>query len=272
MNDPYVGDIIDVYGTPIQLSSIKNYRLRQIEYVLRPMYAERTVSKWGKAFLNADKHKIEFIKMDYYAAIVGEQHYRNAINEYTPTNFLESVGKTAIEAVQGVADKVFGGNQSKAITYNLLNAAGRSFTRNFEDIPAVLVRADGKTSEVYRKDELYPLLGEPIAPMIEMVPALEIYLNAGGAPYIFFGKGIQLVNIEQEYEKLRIAFEHERRVRLEREKNQPNFLVDLFNRILPQPQQAKVNEDMIVKLEMPEGQREASQEESGFAGDKNINP
>ena len=252
MNDPYAGDIIDIYGTPIQLSTIKEYRLRQIEYILRPLYTEREVSKWGRSFLGANKHRIEFVKMDYYAAVIGETKYRNAVDEYKPSNFLESVGKTAVEAVQGIADAVIGGSQSKRIKYRLLNAAGRVFVRNFDDIPAVLVRADGKTSDVFRNDELYSLLGEPIAPTIEMVPALEIITTT--EPYIFFGNGIQLINIEKEYEKLRIAFEMERQARLEREKNQPNFLTDLFNRILPQPQQVRNIEAPTVKLVEPDNQ------------------
>ena len=268
MNDPYASDIIEIYGTPIQLSTVKEYRLRQIEYVLRPLYAEREGSKWGRPFHGANKHRIEFVKMDYYAAIIGETKYRNATEEYKPINFLESIGKTAVEAVQGIADAVIGGNQSRRIKYRLLNSAGRVFTRVFDDIPAVLARVDGKTSDIHRNDELYHLLGEPIAPTIEMVPALEIITTT--EPYIFFGKGIQLSNIENEYKKLRIAFEVERQARLEREKSQPNFLSDLFNRILPQPQQARSTTTTVVKIEAPECQTDANYNENESYKKENI--
>ncbi len=241
MNNPYADDIIDIYGTPIQLSTIKEYRLRQIEFILRPLYAERESSKRNGIFAGLRNRRIEFVKMDYYAGVIGETKYRNAIDEHQPKNFGEALGKVAVEAVQGIADAVIGGGQQKRIRYRLLNAAGRSFVRNYDDIPAVLARADGKRSDVFRKDELYPLLGEPIAPTIEMVPALEIITSAGN--YIFFGNGIQLVDVEKEYLRLRIAFENERQARIDRAKKQPTFFADILNRILPQAQpQAKTDE------------------------------
>lgn len=248
MNDPYAGDIIDIYGTPIQLSTIKEYRLRQIEFILRPLYAERSIKARG-IFAKSGKVVIEFVKMDYYAAVIGETKYKNAIEEHQPKSFVEALGKVTVEAVQGIAEAVVGGGQHKRIRYRLLNAAGRCFVRSYDDIPAVLARADGKRSDVFRKDELYPLLGEPIAPVIEMVPALEVITTSG--PYIFFGNGIQLVNVENEYLRLRVAFESERQARIDRDKTQPNFLANLFGRILPQAQpQAKP--DGIVTVKTPE--------------------
>lgn len=162
MNNPYADDIIDIYGTPIQLSTIKEYRLRQIEFILRSLYAERPVKARG-LFGKLVKSVYEFEKMDYYAAVIGETKYKNAIEEHQPKSFVEALGKVTVEAVQGITDALVGGAQHRRIRYRLLNAAGRCFIRSYDDIPAGLARADGKRSDVFRKDELYPLLGEPIA-------------------------------------------------------------------------------------------------------------
>lgn len=84
-----------------------------------------------------------------------------------------------------------------------------------------------------------------------MVPALEIITTTG--PYIFFGNGIQLVNVENEYLKLRVAFENERQARIDRDKTQPNFLAGLLNRILPQAQsQAKPIDAIAITAKTPE--------------------
>ena len=84
-----------------------------------------------------------------------------------------------------------------------MNASGRVSERTLVEIPAVLIREDGKRSEVFANDELYPVLGEPIAPTIVMVPALFIQSKDG--KYIFFGNGIQIEDINQDYERLKMA-------------------------------------------------------------------
>ena len=118
------------------------------------------------------------------------------------------------------------------------------FYRSYEDIPAVLVRYDGKRSEVFRNDELYPKLGEPIAPTIEKIPALEIVTTTG--PYLFFGNGIHLKNIEGDYQRLKMAFESEKQKKLEAQKN-GGLLGALFGR--PRPQQSLPEQQATAKIE-----------------------
>lgn len=64
-----------------------------------------------------------------------------------------------------------------------------------------MVRNDGKVSDVYTNDELYPLLGEPIAPSILIVPALTI--STSKQIYVFYGNRIQLDNVDNAYIHLR---------------------------------------------------------------------
>ena len=144
--------------------------------------------------------------------------------------------KTVIEGVGGVIHAIFGGEQKRKIVYHLMSPAERSFYRSYEDIPAVLVRYDGKRSEVFRNDELYPQLGEPIAPTIEKIPAMEIITNDGA--YLFFGNGIQLQNIEDDYERLKKAFEIEKQKKLNQPQN-GNIINTLFGWLRPQAIQEK---------------------------------
>lgn len=231
MNNPMADDLFEIYGNQIELSSIKNYRLRQIEYLLRPVYVERQIVKGGLLGKFGVKTKIEFAQMEYYAAVIDETKYKNAVEEQVPFNMAEAVVKVVVEGIGGVVNAVFGGEQRKKIVYHLMNSAERSFYRSYEDIPAVLVRYDGKRSEVFRNDELYRELGEPIAPTIEKIPALEITTTTGS--YIFFGKGIQLKNIESEYDRLKMAFEIQKQKKLEQGKN-GNIFNSLFGWINPQ--------------------------------------
>ena len=206
MPDMFSNDLIEICGTPIQLSTIRDCRLGQIEYIKRPLYYERRASKWSMLFGAGIRHRVEFQAMEYYGAIIGEQRYRNAIESSESRGPLASLARTAA----GIAAAFSGREQSHRIRYRIMNAAGRVFERSLDEIPALLWRKDGRTAEVYRNDELYPLLGEPIAPCVELVPALTIATTEG--KYIFFGNGIHVPNPENEYARLKQAIRAVKRV------------------------------------------------------------
>lgn len=90
---------------------------------------------------------------------------------------------------QGVLNSYF-----RSKKYWCQNQTGRIFQTYIEDIPALLVRNDGKFSDVHKNDELYPQLGEPIAPAINTMHALVIKADED---YIFYGNGIQVDNIQE---------------------------------------------------------------------------
>lgn len=236
MNNPMAYDLFEIYGNQIELSSIKNYRLKQVEFLLRPVYAERQVVRKGMFAKTYVDTVIEFAHMEYYAAVIDETKYKNAIEEQVPINLAEAVVKTVFEGIGGVINAIFGGDQKKKIVYHLMSASERTFYRSYDDIPAVLVRYDGKRSEVFRNDELYPKLGEPIAPTIEKIPAMEIITNDGA--YLFFGKGIHLQNIEDDYERLKKAFDIQRQNKLEQQQN-GSILDSLFGWLRPPAIQGK---------------------------------
>ena len=60
-------------------------------------------------------------------------------------------------------------------------------------------------SDVYKNDELYPLLGEPIAPVVRTIPALRISTKKD--EYLFYGNRIQLDDITAAYSYLRQRME-----------------------------------------------------------------
>ena len=189
----------EIYGTPIPVSSIKDFRIVQKEYIYRPVYTAAE-----KNIMNAlTGKKYVFFKMQPYAAIVDEKGHKSSVSEYEAKNFKESVGKDLIEgAVSAVADK-FNIKTLKYKKYVCVNQARRTFTTYLEDIPALIMTAEGKFSDVHKNDELYPLLGEPIAPAINIVHALLI--NTKENNYIFYGNGIQLDDIGIEYERLKLT-------------------------------------------------------------------
>lgn len=189
-------EYFEIYGNLIKFSEIKEYKIVQREFIYRPNYIEAE-----KTLLNSIAgKKYQFAGMQPYAAIIGESGHKSSIEEYKTKNFKESVGKELIQgAITTIGDK-FNIKAFRAKKYVCVNQSGRRFTTYLEDIPALVMRQDGKATDVYQNDKLYPLLGESIAPAINLVHALLIRARD---EYIFYGNGIQIDDVSTEYERLK---------------------------------------------------------------------
>ncbi len=188
----------DIYGTHIPYCDIKDYKIVQREYIYRPSYREKS-SPFGKIF---SKGEYEFDRMLPYAAILTKEDsdYKLAVKNVNVTTVKSAILKDiAVGALSAFRDKM---NRKR---FHCKNVAGRCFTTFLDDIPTVIIRNDGKISDVYKNDSLYPLLGEPIAPTIMIVPAMSI--ETKNEQYLFFGNRIQLNDVESEYIRLRNEME-----------------------------------------------------------------
>lgn len=191
-------EYFEICGTPIKYSEIKSFRIVQKEYIYRPTYMEAE-----KTFLNR-KPKFNFYGMQPYAAIVGENEKHSSLNQYKAKDFKESLGKDLIEGVITTIGDKFHMKAINSKKYVCINQAGRKFTTYMEDVPALLMRLDGKASDIHKNDELFPLLGEAIAPAINIVHALQIIAKE---EYLFYGNDIQIHDIGTEYERLKAELE-----------------------------------------------------------------
>lgn len=193
-----MSDYFDICGTPIRISEIKSFRIIQREYIYRPTYMEAEKTFWLR------NKRYNFFGMQPYAAIIDENEKQSALKNYKAKNIKESLGKDLIEGVVTTIGDKFHIKAINSRKYVCINQAGRRFTTYLEDVPALIMRQDGKASDVYKNDELYSLLGEPIAPAINIVPALQIVAKE---KFVFFGNGIQIHDIEAEYNRLKFEVE-----------------------------------------------------------------
>ena len=189
-------DYFDIYGTHIPISSIKDFRIINVEFIFRPVFRE--IKKNMMSALTGKK--FEFVAMQPYAAIIGQQGHKSELGEYKAKDFKEALGKDLSGAViYTLADKL----KLKAFKhekYQCLNLAGRAFSTYLDDVPTMLTWSDGRIAEVFKEDSLYKTLGENTTPGIQYVPALLIKANE---IFCFYGNGIQLDNVEFEYERLK---------------------------------------------------------------------
>ena len=183
---------IDICGTRIPYKEIKDFRVVYREYIYRPSYREQksTVRKMLGS-------KYVFAEMMPFASVLvaDDKDYKLATKE----SYAKSVKDSIVKDVASIALSRISSRAGRK-KYHCKNIAGRCFTVYLDDIPALLIRNDGKLSDVYKNDSLYPLLGEPIAPAVMTVQALQI--KTKNEDYLFYGNGIQLLDVQAAFSEL----------------------------------------------------------------------
>ncbi|MBQ2997137.1 MAG: hypothetical protein IJE22_07920 [Oscillibacter sp.] len=191
----------EIFGTRIPVSSISDFRMIEVEFIARPVYRE--VKKTVISAFSGEK--FEFVSMEPYAAIIGQQGHKSELGEYKAKDFKEALGKDiAGAAVYTIADKL----KLKAFKhekYQCLNLAGRAFSTYLDDVPVKLIWNDGRIAEVYKEDPLHELLGESTTPGIQYVPTLVIKAKE---TFCFYGNGVQIDDIAAAYNLLRQEVEN----------------------------------------------------------------
>ena len=193
-------DEFDICGTHIPYAEIIDYQIVQREYIYRPAYRERI--NRGINFKKNTTFPYEFAQMIPYASVLVEtdREYKLATKDVKT----HSVGEAIVKDIaHGLLSRA--GSKLNRKRYHCKNIAGRCFTTYLDDIPAALIREDGKISDVYQDDDLHYLLGEPIAPGVLTVPALRIQTKK--EEYLFFGNQIQLAEVNSAYGYLREKME-----------------------------------------------------------------
>lgn len=183
-----------IMGARIPIASIKDFQIVQREYIYRPTYIEAGSGIFGKRF--------RFYKMQPYAAIIGDTEKHSAVSQYDARTLKNSLVKDVFEDIRTTVGDKFNIKAIRSTKYQCINQTGRTFMTYLEDVPALIMSADGKASDVHKNDELYSKLGEPIAPAINIVHALTIKANQ---KYIFYGNGIQIEDIASEFGRLKEA-------------------------------------------------------------------
>lgn len=218
-----MAEFFEIAGTHIRYADIKDFRIVQREYIYRPTYSE-SEQVTLKSILGK---KYKFSGMQPYAAILDESSHKSSLSEYQTKNMKESVAQDLIEgAMTTIGDKL-NIKALRAKKFHCVNQAGRRFTTYLEDIPTVLIRKDGKVSDVQKNDDLYPLLGEPIAPTIEIVDALLI--KTSKETFLFHGSGIQVYDAQQAYQQLTMELDEYSALKKEQRRIKiPKFSVPKF--------------------------------------------
>lgn len=211
-------DFFEIAGTLIRYSEIEDFRIIDAEYIYRPSYTIEEVP--GLLGVIGTKTRYVFNEMQPYAAIIDEKGSYTKTGKVKAGNFKEAFKVDIFEDVRTTIGDKFNIKSIRSKKYTCMTKNRRIFTTYLEDVPALLQRSPGQYSDVKKNDELYPLLGEPIAPAIGEVPALQI--RTIKEEFIFYGYNIHLNNVEEEFHRLKYEMnQYSNRIQLIENKGAP---------------------------------------------------
>lgn len=239
-------DYFDIFGTPIKYSSIKEFRIVQKEYIYRPAYVETVVTE-QKFMKKSTYTKYVFEKMMPYAAILDENDRRGVFGSIKTNSFGESIGKEILGDIRETVGDKFNIKAIKGKKYKCTNQTGRVFSVYLDEIPALVMSAEGKFTDVTTDDPMYLMIGESIMPAINIIPALVIKADQ---VYTFYGNGIQFDDIQKEYQRLQFELSQYNEDKKEQKK--------IFSKGKKESIEATVNKEinMLPKLSLPSFKKE----------------
>ncbi|MGN1399065.1 MAG: hypothetical protein ACI4WG_03595 [Erysipelotrichaceae bacterium] len=193
-----MAEYVDIGKRIIRTGSIKTFSVVPVEYIFRPTYYEE--DEYGLFGTNKGK-KYRFIKMEPYAAIIGENNSK--VSEYKSENFIEVVAQDLIDGVTTTIGDLVRIKAARSKKYRCVRPSGAMYNMYLEDIPALIIKSDGREMEIRRGDELFGNLGDTFRTVVKNIPALYVEADKN---YIFYGEGIQISDVDEEFQKLKFEF------------------------------------------------------------------
>ena len=193
-----MAQLVDIHGIPMDLEKVEAFRIIPREAIYYPAYQE-TQGTMGSIFArigSQNKKKFQFTGLVPYGILLDTKE-KPHIGDYKVESFAEAAGQSILSGLGNfigdagclIADALqidTSGNKK----FRILTTGRRVVEIRLRDLPAKVRFLSGKVADVYKNDEIYPFLGEPIAPTINRTSALMI--KAGNETFAFFGSGIDL--------------------------------------------------------------------------------
>ena len=192
-------DFFEINHTPLKLSEIKDYRIVEKEMIMRPVFKEI-----GRLF----GPKYQFEAMEPYAVILDERGNGASLTDFRPLDLVDSVVKDVMRPINAVVDTVGDKLNIKTLKYKEYKCkllSGRVTKLYLLDVPARMKTKDGRTFDVYKDTPEYRELGEKTTSAVQLVQTLQIVFNTKQEDMLFFGEGVQPINILDTYNNLKIA-------------------------------------------------------------------
>lgn len=194
--------LVDIHGVPMDLEQVTSFRVVPREVIYYPAYQEVPSMKFSvfAKLGSQDKKKFEFVNLVPFGILLEEKE-RPHIGDYKVESFAEAAGQSILaglgdfltNAGNTIAD-LFSIDTSGNMKFRVLTTGRRVVEIRLRDMPAKVRMLSGKVADVYKNDQIYPFLGEPISPTINRTKALM--LKTRNETFAFFGSCIDMPDEE----------------------------------------------------------------------------
>ena len=203
--------LYDLCGKAVYLEDIKSFEKCYRRYVFCPCFVETIQQYVSKSFLKSETHTVksfQFVGVYPYGAVLGDKEKPSDDDRYaikTDTGFIVNKILDNIKSPIGNAVRIV--NNKLGIDASI-NKDMRIWSRGqtleetkWGALPAKLRYSNGREVDVYPNSVEYNALGDTITPTVKDVPALVVHMK-NNTSYIFFGGGIDLMDIDTPYQAL----------------------------------------------------------------------
>lgn len=193
-----MAEYVDIGKRIIKTETIKTFSVVPVEYIYRPTYYEQ--EEYG-LFGNIKGTRYVFAGMQPYAAIIGENNSK--VSEYKSNKFVELVAQDIISGVGTTLGDVIKLKALRSKKYKCVRPSGAMYNLYLEDIPVLVTKSDGREMEIRKGDEIFGMLGDSFRTVVKNIEALYVEADKN---YIFYGDGIQLQDVDGEFQYLKQEF------------------------------------------------------------------
>lgn len=198
-----MGKFYYLCGKSIKVSEVKNFYLTNREYIYRPVYIFN-----GDTIKNRLMSKVySFENMEPYAAIIGEQEQKSVLDSIKMSSIRGTLTSAAVKYATNVVsnhiDLGFMDNLTGKKKLLGINRAGREVQIEIDKIPYLKKNLDGTTQEV-PKNTISTQTRDLKTPIVQLVQSMVV---EAGESYCFYGSGIDVEDIESEYNNFKIEIE-----------------------------------------------------------------
>lgn len=192
-------DFFEINHNPMKLSEIKDYRVVEKEMIMRPVFKE-SVTLFGV--------KYRFEAMEPYAVIIDEKGNEASMKSFKPMERIDYIVKDAMRPVNAVIDTIGDKLNIKTLKYKEYTCrlfSGRIAKMYLADVPVRLMTRDGRAIDIYKDTPEHQELGQNTSSAVQLVPALQITFKTKRDDMLFFGVGVQPIDVSGTYESLKNA-------------------------------------------------------------------
>ncbi|MDO4484415.1 MAG: hypothetical protein Q4C54_08295 [Clostridia bacterium] len=194
---------VDLCGTPLDLSKVKDFRLGVVEYIFQPSYREviyKTERTWFRP--ETVTSAIEFYKMEPYGVVL-DRYDGFDLRSYYPQSVFDTIaqqaamtGQSIVSGVSNAVSDLLKLDRTETEPKTIRRRSGAVETKLLRDIPVKVYYRNKQVADVPKNSDILKDVDHPPLSAVREVHALLVMADK---PVVVYGSGIDTDDVDDIY-------------------------------------------------------------------------